>query len=84
MSRFFTIFFAVLNSKNAIHAYPMYIVRPASLSTVGKTTSRLRVGFVESNKALTIIYYQGVDKSLARSGRKQAVPVKSVMGRGVD
>ena len=26
----------------------------------------------------------GADKSLARSGRKQAAPVKSVMGRGMD
>jgi len=28
--------------------------------------------------------YRGADKSLARSGRKQAAPVKSVMGRGMD
>ena len=28
--------------------------------------------------------HRGADKSLARSGRKQAVPVKSVMGRGMD
>jgi len=28
--------------------------------------------------------YRGADKSLARPGRKQAGPVKSVMGRGVD
>jgi len=27
--------------------------------------------------------YQGVDKSLARPGRKQPAPVKSVMGRGM-
>jgi len=26
----------------------------------------------------------GADKSLARRGRKQAAPVKSVMGRGMD
>ena len=26
----------------------------------------------------------GADKSLARPGRKQAAPVKSVMGRGMD
>jgi len=28
--------------------------------------------------------YRGADKSLARRGRKQAAPVKSVMGRGMD
>jgi len=28
--------------------------------------------------------YGGADKSLARPGRKQAAPVKSVMGRGMD
>jgi len=28
--------------------------------------------------------YWGADKSLARPGRKQAAPVKSVMGRGMD
>jgi len=34
---------------------------------------------------LTLIHtYWGVDKSLARLGRKQAAPVKSVMGRGMD
>ena len=27
---------------------------------------------------------RGADKSLARPGRKQAAPVKSVMGRGMD
>jgi len=33
------------------------------------------------------VYFQltwGADKSLARAGRKQAAPVKSVMGRGID
>ena len=76
----------------------MYTARPASLSRVGETTSGIRVGFVESNKVLTIIYiyiyYLGADKSLARPGwkqaalaqpgRNQAASVKSVMGRGVD
>jgi len=28
--------------------------------------------------------YRRADKSLARPGRKQAAPVKSVMGRGMD
>jgi len=28
--------------------------------------------------------YRGADKSLARPGKKQAAPVKSVMGRGMD
>jgi hypothetical protein len=28
--------------------------------------------------------YRGADKSLARPGRNQAAPVKSVMGRGMD
>ena len=28
--------------------------------------------------------YGGADESLARRGRKQAAPVKSVMGRGMD
>jgi len=28
--------------------------------------------------------YRGADKSLARPGRKQAAPVKTVMGRGMD
>jgi len=28
--------------------------------------------------------YRGADKSLARPGRKQAAPVKSVIGRGMD
>ena len=27
--------------------------------------------------------YRGADKSLARAGKKQAAPVKSVMGRGI-
>jgi len=34
-----------------------------------------------------LIYFQltlGADKSLARAGRKQAAPVKSAMGRGMD
>ena len=30
------------------------------------------------------VYYLGADKLLARPGRKQAAPVKSVMGRGMD
>jgi len=30
------------------------------------------------------LQYQGADKSLARQGRKQAAPVQSVMGRGMD
>ena len=29
-------------------------------------------------------YTEGADKSLARPGKKQAAPVKSVMGRGMD
>jgi len=32
----------------------------------------------------SVSFYQGADKSLARPGRKQAAPVKSVMGRGMD
>jgi len=32
----------------------------------------------------TVHIYRGVDKSLARPGRKEATPVKSVMGRGMD
>jgi len=28
--------------------------------------------------------YWGADKSLSRPGRKQAAPIKSVMGRGMD
>jgi len=28
--------------------------------------------------------YRGADKSVALPGRKQAAPVKSVMGRGMD
>jgi len=28
--------------------------------------------------------YRGADKSLARPGKKEAAPVKSVMGRGMD
>jgi len=30
------------------------------------------------------VYYRGADKSLSRPVRKQAVPFKSVMGRGMD
>ena len=30
------------------------------------------------------VTYRGADKSLARPGRKQAAPVKTVMGRGMD
>jgi len=30
------------------------------------------------------LFYRGADKSLARPARKQAAPVKSVMGRGMD
>jgi len=30
------------------------------------------------------LVYHVADKSLARTGRKQATPVKSVMGRGMD
>ena len=39
-----------------------------------------------SDEALAIqsIEYQGADKSLAQPGRKQATPIKSVMGRGRD
>jgi len=40
---------------------------------------------VFTNVLLVISYkYQGANKSLARPGRKQAAPVKSVMGRGMD
>jgi len=28
--------------------------------------------------------YRGADKSLAQPGKKQAAPVRSVMGRGID
>jgi len=35
-------------------------------------------------KAAITSPYRGADKSLARTGRKQAAPVKSVMGRGMD
>ena len=33
---------------------------------------------------VALLTYRGADKSLARPGRKQAAPVKSVMGRGMD
>ena len=41
---------------------------------------------VISCNSILYIYseYRGADKSLALPGRKQAAPVKSVMGRGVD
>jgi len=38
----------------------------------------------QSRKCYHSHYYRGADKSLARPGRKQATPVKSVMGRGMD
>jgi len=31
-----------------------------------------------------VVSYQGADKSLVRPGRRQAEPLKSVMGRGMD
>jgi len=31
-----------------------------------------------------VSFYRGADKALAGPGRKQAVPVNSVMGRGMD
>ena len=31
-----------------------------------------------------MVKYRGADKSLARPGKKQALPVESVMSRGVD
>ena len=31
-----------------------------------------------------ILVYRGADKSLARPGRKQTAPVKSMMGRAMD
>jgi len=38
-----------------------------------------------SNVMITVwVNYRGADKSLARPGRKQVAPVKSVMGRGMD
>jgi len=39
-----------------------------------------------SDEALAIqsVEYRGADKSLARPGRKQAAPVKSVMGKEMD
>jgi len=30
------------------------------------------------------VHYRGANKSLAQPGKKQAAPVKSVMGRGMD
>jgi hypothetical protein len=35
-------------------------------------------------KVESFSFYRGVDTFLARPGRKQAAPVKSVMGRGMD
>jgi len=41
--------------------------------------------YMFSRNVYTYIYiYQCADKSLARPGRKQTAPVKSVMGRGMD
>jgi len=42
------------------------------------------VQYTLGNYSLWSCQYCGADKSLARPGRKQAVPVKSVMGRGMD
>jgi len=41
--------------------------------------------FICQNAAIgSAMLYRGTDKSLAQPGRKQAAPVKSVMGRGMD
>jgi len=47
--------------------------------------------FIQDTMGLVVGYefhftnkYRGADKSLARPGKKQAAPVKSVMGRGMD
>ena len=41
--------------------------------------------FICQNAAIgSAMLYRGTEKSLAQPGRKQAVPVKSVMGRGMD
>ena len=37
-----------------------------------------------NRQAVTTTNYRDTDKSLARPGRKQAAPVKSVMGRAMD
>ena len=36
------------------------------------------------HRVSSLTYYWGADKSLAQPGRKQAAPVKSAMGRGMD
>jgi len=43
-----------------------------------------RLYVFEQSSAILIRLYRGADKSLARPGRKQAAPVKSVMCRGMD
>jgi len=37
-----------------------------------------------ANLTIEYKYYRSADKSLARPGRNQAAPVKSVMDRGMD
>jgi len=45
----------------------------------------VRVQFVNNNLAAAFsVTYRDANKSLARPGRKQAAPVKNVMGRGMD
>jgi len=39
---------------------------------------------LQQYKNKIIVSYRDADKSLARPGRKQSAPVKSVMGRGMD
>jgi len=42
------------------------------------------VKFKVGGTVLAALYsYRGADKTLARPGRKQAAPVKTVMGRGM-
>jgi len=48
---------------------------PYDLNTMGTAVDRA---------LLFILSTSGADKSLARSGRKQVAPVKSVMDRGMD
>jgi hypothetical protein len=42
---------------DVVHDRPMYIVCPDMLSTVRKTFEGVRVGFIESDKVLTIFLF---------------------------
>jgi len=60
---------------------------PQNFSIIAPESEETKCEGGSSHSALVTLQvgrYRRADKSLAQPGRKQAAPVKSVMGRGMD